>query len=373
MHVTDLATDLRRAGVAIGLVAALAPVFAPTPAAAQGRGAAGPTGVIVEAIVRGPFVDRVEALGTLRPNDAVDITANVTERIAAAHFDDGDWVEAGQVLVELEAAEERAAVLGARSALREAEAQFERAKALEGRGASTGRELDERRLQVETARALLSAAESRLADRIVTAPFAGRIGLRNVSVGAIVESAEPIASLFDDRVMKLDFPVPSTFLQTLKPGLRIRATAKAFEGEQFDGVVASLDNRIDPVTRSIMVRARLPNPDSRLRAGLLMSVELFKAEREAVIAPEEALIPDGGRQSVLVAVETGDGLVAERRIVRIGGRRPGEVEILEGLSPGELVITHGTLKVRPGAPIAIRAVETGGEDLPRLLTQRQAE
>lgn len=342
-------------------------------AGAQGR-PTGPTPVIVQEIVRGPFADRIEALGTLRPNESVDITSSVTERITAVNFEDGDWVDPGQVLIELEAAEETAQVVEARSTLVEAEAQFERSRELEERGASTGRDLDERRRALETARARLAAAESRLEDRVIRAPFEGRMGLRNVSVGAIVESAEPIASLFDDRVMKLDFSVPSTFLPTLRPGLRIRAQARAFGDTPFEGEVASLDNRIDPVTRSILVRARIPNPDGRLRAGLLMGVELFKAERDAVIAPESALIPSGEGQSVLLVAERDDGsLVAERRMVRIGGRRPGEVEIVEGLAPGDLVITHGSLRVRPGAPVTIRAVETGAEPLPRLLTQTPAE
>ncbi len=339
-----------------------------------GRAQAGPdapTEVIAQRIVKAPFADRIEALGTLRPSEAVDITANVTERIVAVNFDDGDFVEAGQVLVEMDADEERAQVVEARSTVREAEAQFERSRELEQRGASTGRDLDERRRALETARARLAAAESRLADRQIKAPFAGRMGLRNVSVGAIVESAEPIGSLFDDRVMKLDFSVPSTFLPTLTPGLRIRATAKAFGDTVFEGQVSSLDNRIDPVTRSILVRARLPNPDGRLRAGLLMAVELFKDEREAVIAPEEALIASGGGQSVLRLIEKDGRTVAERVAVTTGGRRPGDVEVLEGLAAGDLVVTHGTLKVRPGAPVVVIAVEEGDESLPELLSQRR--
>lgn len=199
----------------------------------------------------------------------------------------------------------------------------------------------------------MAAIESRLADRLVRAPFGGVVGLRNLSLGALVEPGDLITTLDDDRVMKLEFPVPSTYLGTLRPGLTIEAKARAYGDREFRGEVKSIDSRVDPVTRSILVRAVLPNPDRTLKPGVLMQVELLKNPRESVVIPETALVPLGQRQYVLIVDTVNDNSV-ERREVRLGARQPGKVEIVEGLAPGEKVITHGTLQVRSGQNVAIR-------------------
>ncbi len=322
-----------------------------------------PTGVIVAEVRTKRLEDRVESLGTLRAKESVTLTATVTEKVTAIGFDDGDRVEAGQVLVEMTSAEEHALLEEARATVKEAKRQYRRVKSLAEQGTAARSLLDERRRQWDTARARLGAFESRLADRLVKAPFAGVVGLRNISLGALVEPGEPITTLDDDSTMKLDFSVPSVFLTSLQPGMTVNARARAYADRSFPGNVRSIDSRVDPVTRSILVRAELANPDRALKPGMLMEVELQTNPRSTLVIPEEALVPQGAQQSVLVV----DGAKAVRREVRIGTRRPGQVEVLEGLAPGEQVVTHGAVKVRPGQAVTVRLVDNGSQSLAEML------
>jgi RND family efflux transporter, MFP subunit len=350
----------------VGLSAALIVVFGLESGAAWGQA---PPAVIVQEAVRDRFVDRVEALGTLRANESVILRSTVTERITALRFDDGQRVKAGDVLVEMTGDEERAQLQEARSIRDEARKQYERVKSLARSRAASDAQVDERGRMLETADAQVAAIEARLRDQRVVAPFSGVVGLRTISVGALVDPDTPIAALHDDSVMKLDFPVPATFLTTLTPGLPIIARATALGDRTFQGKIASVDNQIDPVTRSIVARALIPNPDGALRPGLLMSVELLKRPREAVVIGEEALLPVGRDSFVMVVEETDGAAVVRKRKVEVGGRRPGSVEILSGLQPGEVVVSHGAMQVRDGQPVTIRAVEREREPLDRLLSQ----
>jgi len=326
-----------------------------------------PISVIVSEVRLDRFVDRVEALGTLKANESVSVTANVTETVSAIHFDDGQRVEAGQVLVEMTSAEEHALLEEGRVRVAEADRQFERIRSLVAQRSASESLLDERKRDLDTARALLVAIESRLADRLIKAPFAGVLGLRNISPGTLVEPGDLITTLDDDSVMKLDFAVPSLFLTDLEPGLGIEAKARAYGDRAFAGVIHSVDSRVDPVTRSIQVRALIPNPDRTLKPGVLMQVELLRNPREAMVVPESALL-HRGRDHYVVMLGSGD--IAERHQVRIGARRPGEVEIVDGLAVGDRVIIHGNDKVRPGQRVLIQAVDHGSRSLEQMLENK---
>lgn len=320
----------------------------------------GPAPILVRTapVIRDHFVDRVEALGTLRANESVSLSANVTETITAVHFEDNQRVDKGMVLVEMTSAEEHAQLSEARSTAAEAKKQYARVQSLVESGAASRSLLDQRKREYETARAQLEAVSSRMEDRVVSAPFDGVVGLRNISAGALVQPGDRITTLDDDSVMKLDFSVPSTFLDVLKPGMKIVAKARGLNNEPCEGEVTAIDSQIDPVTRAIMVRALLPNEERMLKPGLLMTVELLKNPRKTLVIPESAIIPQGHDNFVLKAVRNGEVLTTEKQAVTLGARRPGEVEILEGVSEGDEVVTHGTLKVQPGQPIEIEAKET---------------
>jgi membrane fusion protein (multidrug efflux system) len=329
--------------------------------------AAPPTPVIVSAVRSVPFEDRIEALGTVRANESLALTASVTETVSALYFDDGDRVTKGKVLVEMTSAEEHAQLNEARALANEAERQYRRVQSLATQGTASKSLLDERGREWETARARLVAIESRLSDRLIKAPFSGVVGLRNISVGALVEPGDLITTLDDDTVMKLDLAVPSVYLSSLTPGLAVMATTRAYGETAFAGEVRSIDSRVDPVTRSVLVRVMVPNRDRLLKPGMLMQVVLRKDPRRAIVVPEAALMPVGRDQFVLLALPQEAGHKVERRQVRIGSRRPGEVEVLEGLSPGDLVITHGTMRVRPGQDVKVRAIDDGSQPLAELL------
>lgn len=321
-------------------------------------------GVIVAPARLIEFADRIEALGTLAAYESVDLTATVTETISIIHFDDGDRVEKDQVLVEMTSREEHAQLEEASATVNEASRQYQRIKPLASEGSAAKSLLDERQREWHTARARLAAIESRLADRLIKAPFDGIVGLRDLSVGALVQPGDLITTLDDDRVMKLEFPVSATYLEVLHPGLEVVAISRAFAGRNFSGTVKAVDSRIDPVTRSIRVRALLPNPEHLLRPGMLIHVELLKRPRKALVIPEEALQPLGKQQFVFVV--TTDSTV-EKRALRIGARRPGLVEVVEGLATGEQVVTHGHMKIRPGAAVTITAIDDGSLPLSGLL------
>lgn len=326
-----------------------------------------PASVIVEQARMDNFHDSIEALGTLRANETVEITADVTETVATINFDDGQRVKRGDVLVEMNSDEEKALMREIRAEVEEAEKQLERVRMLSERGAASESLLDEWQRSYDTAVARLAVIKSRIEDRIIRAPFDGVVGLRNISVGALVEPGTLITTLNDDSRMKLDFTVPSVYLQILEKGLPVTARSKALGQSEFRGEIYSIDNKVDPVTRSVTVRALLPNDRGVLKQGLLMSVELYKNPRETVVISEEALIPEGETNFILVVREEENGPVAEKREVEIGSRRVGEVEIISGLNPGEKVVTHGTMKVRGGQRVKITAFTDGSEPLPELL------
>lgn len=321
--------------------------------------------VIVAEVGRMDFVDRIEALGTLKANESVQLTVNVTETVTAIHFDDGERVDKGTVLVEMTSREERALLEEARANLDEARRQFRRVRQLESQGIEAQSLLDQRRREVDTARARLSAVESRLADRLIKAPFGGVLGLRNISVGALVETGDLITTLDDDSVMKLEFAVPSVYLAELQPGLPILARTRAYGEQVFEGEVKAVDSRVDPVNRTLLVRALLQNPDRKLKPGMLMTVELLRNRRQALVIPESALMPKGREHHVLLIA--GEPPVVEKRSIRIGSRRPGEVEVLTGLEAGDWVITHGMEKARAGATVRIKGREGQGQRVTDML------
>ena len=169
----------------------------------------------------------MEALGTARANESVNITSNVTEKIKEIHFEDGQQVKAGDVLVILNQAEEKANLKQAEAVRGERKLALDRLLQLEERKLAPTDEIDRTRLELEQAEASISAIKTRISDRIIRAPFDGIVGLRNISRGALVETGDLIATLDDTSQIKLDFTVPAMFLAELRPGLKIKARATA--------------------------------------------------------------------------------------------------------------------------------------------------
>lgn len=322
------------------------------------------TGVYVQKLTPAAFADRLEALGTLRANESVEITATVTERLLAVHFRDGQRVTRGALLAEMDAAEEEALRQEQFLVADEAARQYERVKKLAADGLAPQSQLDEKRREYLAAQARLDGIDARLRQLKLTAPFDGVLGIRTVSPGTLVKPGDVITTLDDDKVMKLDFSVPSTYLPALSVGLKIKAVARALDNAVFDGEIASIDSRVDPVTRAIRVRALVPNPDARLRPGLLMSIDLYKNPRQALMLREEALILEGRNHYVFRV--NADNKIEKVNVVP-GSRAPGWVEILQGLNENDLLVTQGTVKLRPGAEVKVLGEIAPGQRLPDLM------
>lgn len=337
--------------LAIGLVAGLA-TGACSPEGQAGRGPAEPrdTPVVVAPVALREFVDRIEALGTARANESLTITARVTDTVSRLDFTDGQPVAAGSILAVLADAQETAELDEAQATLREAQQQYARTRELLDRGTATQARLDEVTTQRDVAAARVAAIEARLADRIIRAPFAGVLGLRMVSPGELVQPGDEITTLDDIDVIKADFSVPERFLSALAPGQRVQARSAAFPGREFTGTVSVVDTRVDPVTRAVTVRARIPNPDHALRPGMLLTVDVFTNRRRSASVPEEAIVPIANEKYVYVIDADSQ---ARRTSVRLGAREPGWVEVTGGLEPGARVIVEGVHRIRDGAPVSL--------------------
>jgi membrane fusion protein (multidrug efflux system) len=323
------------------------PTAAAAPSGAGGARASQAPQVTLAPVRSERVSQKLEALGNARANESVDVSSKTSNVVMAIKFRDGERVRRGQVLVQLDDAQMRAEVAAAQATLTDSESQFNRSRELMQTQALSKSSYDQLEATLKANRARLQSAQARLEDTVIRAPFSGRVGLRRVSVGTLISPGDVITTLDDTSVIKLDFSVPENFLSSLREGLSVRATAPAFPGRTFAGKVASIDSRVDMTTRSVIVRALLANDDGALKPGMFLNVSLANDERSALVIPEEALTPEAEKQYVYVVA---DGK-AQRREVRIGGRRPGAVEVLAGLSAGDQVVVEGTQKVRDGAPV----------------------
>jgi membrane fusion protein (multidrug efflux system) len=296
------------------------------------------------------FVEKVEAVGTANANEQVTLAANVAERIERLNFDDGGYVRAGQVIAVLAQGEERAELTEAQARAREAQQQLSRIDELRRRGFATQSNLDQQVAAAAQARAQAAQASATISDRNLRAPFSGWVSLRNISAGAVVASGAEIATISDISSIKLDFSVPETLLAVLKPGLTIEARSSAYPDQPFRGTVANVDPVIDPNTRAVTVRARLPNPDRRLKPGMMLTVNIETAPRVTLAVPELAVIGEGDRRFVYLVGPDG---VAKRTPVQTGLRQDGRIEIVGGLQPGQQVVTEGVVKLADGMKVRL--------------------
>lgn len=313
--------------------------------------------VLLAEVREGTVRETIEAVATTRARESVAIVPLVSGRVETIHFQSGQAVSAGDVLVSLDSVIEATAVAEAEARLEDARAQFERAQQLvQSRNISESR-VDELRAAYRGARARLEAAEKQLAEKSVRAPFDGIVGLREVSPGARVDSGDVVTTLDALATLEVEFAVPERYFATVSRGTSVRAHASTFSEEIFEGVIESIDSRIDPVARSFRVRAAIPNEDLRLPAGLFMTVEIVLAERTALLVPEEAVVAEG-RTTHVFRIENE---VARRTAVELGHRRFGEVEVSAGLAAGDRIAITGLQRLRDGMSVRVQG---GPSDAP---------
>jgi len=309
----------------------------------------------------GTVVEISESVGTARANESVVITAKQTGNVAIIGFEEGQRVRKDHVLIELENKERRADLDQARAELEQSRAardeirqSLDRAKQLRVSGNVTEARLDQLESQfraadgrVRSMEARIRSVDARLDDVRLNAPFAGRVGLRQVSIGALVQPGTVITTLDDVSKIKVDFNVPEIFLGRLKTDLEATAKTSAYPGKVFTGKVTAIDTRIDPATRSVKVNALFDNADDLLKPGLFLSVEIILDRREAVMVAEEAVLAEGIKHFVFVVKDN----KIERREIKLNQRLPGEVEVASGLKADEVVVARGIQRARHGQTV----------------------
>lgn len=344
----------KRAAMLCGLALAAAGCTDSAPEVRAAGATAGVTAipVVTQPARIEPMGIEIEAVGTTQANESVEVTSKASNTVTAIRFEEGAVVELGTVLVEMDAAQARAALAEAEAALARSRSQYDRSRDLQSRQALSMADLELVEATLKADQARVAAAQARLDDTVIRASFRGRTGFRRVSVGSFVSPGTVITTLDDTSVIKLDFTVPETSLFVLRRDLPVTAAAAGLPDRKFSGVVTNIDSRVDPVTRSVTVRAELDNPEGLLRQGMFMTVALQGEREPTLLVPEEALVPERGHAYVFVVR---DGVV-ERREVHTGKRRPGYVEIVQGLAEHERVVVDGTQNVRDGSIVQ----EAGG-------------
>lgn len=319
----------------------------------------GPVAVDVASVRSVAMVDEVQAVGTLRSNESVIVRPEVSGRIVRLNFRDGQKVGKGQVLVAFDSSVNQAEVRQAQAELNIARANFERNADLARQKFISDRARDESQTSVQVLEARLALAQARLDKLEIRAPFAGTVGIRTVSVGDYVKDGADLVNLEDISSVKVDFRVPERYVDLARPGQAIEVSVDALPGQVFRARVDAVDPSIDSNGRSALLRGRIDNREGRLKPGMFAKVRLILAERaQALVVPEEAIVPQGGKLGVWKVVD-GKAVRAE---VRTGLRRAAQVEVLEGLSEGDVVVTAGQIRLaRDGTPVRLANAPTAKE------------
>ena len=325
---------------------------APPQAASGAPAAAKPQGLPVKAVavVVGTVADNVTAVGSLLAEESVIIRPEIDGRIVGLHFDEGQAVSAGAQLVTIDSAEVEAQVAGVRADLKTEEQRLARSQELFEQKFISKDALDVQNGNAARLRAKLREAESRVAKTVIRAPFSGTVGLRMVSPGAYVKAGSDIVRLEGIGSIKVDFRIPEVYMAKVRPNQEIALRLDAYPGEEFRGRVYAVEPVIDEKTRTILMRARIPNKANKLKPGMFARVVVTLENRpNAILVPEQAIWPQGQDSYVFRVVE---GKAALTKIT-IGNRQPGQVEIIHGLNVDDIVVTEGQMKLRDGAPVMV--------------------
>lgn len=325
-----------------------APAGAPAPGKAGGPPGGFAIGVETVRVAPSVFVDDVAAVGSLKSNESVVLRPEIAGRIAAIHLREGMPAAKGAVLVALDASTQAAELRQAEANLALSQANHRRTEELYEKKFVSARARDEAGANLKVLEAAVALAQARLQKTQIRAPFAGIVGIRNVSVGDYVKEGQELVNIEDIGALKADFRLPESYLSRLRKGQSVEVSTDAMPGQTFKGTLDAIDPLLDASGRAISLRARLENPDLKLRPGMFVRVRLaFGGERQGLAVPEEALVPAGNDNFVFRVAEG----KAQRVMVKVGQRRDATVEITEGLKAGDEVVSAGQLKLRDGVPV----------------------
>ncbi len=306
------------------------------------------TTVKTQQVVKATLKREVKALGTALAFDSTKIVSSSNDYLTYLNINEGQPVQKGTVLAQFNDLEEKARVAELTALLSEQKRQLARLKNLTNSKASAQSMFDEQQAKVNATAAQLDAAQSRLQDMVIKAPFDGVLGLRQVSNGAFLTAGTTLTTLDDIAKIRVEFNVAEHYLAELKPGMNLRIKNVAFANTAFQGTLTALDPRIDPITRSVKAHGLIDNAELKLKPGMLLNVTIELAVNEVIQIPEKAVVPLQNRHYVFVV--DAKNQVAQREIV-LGQRIPGFVEVQSGLAVGDEVVIEGTQKLRTGVTI----------------------
>ena len=318
----------------------------PDQAAREGSRA---TPVVTQIVSIEPFAVTLQALGTAKANESVMITPQESDVITSLNFSDGQRVETGTVLAQLNSNEQKARLNELNINLAEAERQLKRIQNLVLSNSTSAQLLDEQQARVKALIEQREVAQENLNKTFITAPFSGKLGLRQVSLGAYVKPGDVLTTLDDIKTIKVDFSISERHLPSVNEGQTVFAESVAYPGVQFEGTITNVNSRIDPATRSFSIRTKIDNAAEQLRPGMLLTITLQKRVLNTLVIDEKALVPDHEDQFVFKVV---DGKAVKTKVI-IGERRPGKVQILEGVAIGDEVVVQGTLRIRDGSELRV--------------------
>jgi membrane fusion protein (multidrug efflux system) len=340
-----------------------------TSATAPANGASGAARAPTVEVARAEatrLTDDAQAVGSLRSRQSVMVRPEVSGRVTRINFRDGDRVRRGQLLVQLDDQLPLAQVQQARAELSIARANHKRNQDLVAQNFISQRSVDESAANLQVAEAKLALAEATAARLRIVAPFDGIAGIRSVNVGDYLKDGADIVNLEDLDAVYVDFRLPERFQTKLQRGQVAQVQTDALPGRKWSAVIQAIDPLVDANGRSIGVRGCIDNRQLHLRPGMFARVTAVFGEREnATVVPEEAIVPQGGRQFVyrLVDGPDQDSRSAQRVEVKVGLRRPGRVEITEGLQPGDTVVTAGQQRIqKDGMAVRVLDLNRGGRD-----------
>ena len=291
---------------------------------------------------------KIEAVGDLLAGESVVLRPEIVGRISAIRFEEGQKAKAGDLLVELNAEEQRSAYAQTQAALNLEEESFKRIRDVRAKNLVSQQQYDESLARLQNAQALLERDRVRLARTQLFAPFDGILGLRQVSLGDYVSPGQALVNLESVDPIKLDFKLAEKYASKVVKGLKLEVSVDAWPDRAFRGEVQAVDPRLDEATRTVKVRARLPNPDLALKPGMFARIVLDLGHlREALFVPEQA-VQAKGSTSMLFRIVNGKAVLSP---VKTGERRSGSVEITEGIKDGDWIVIDGQIKLRDGMPV----------------------
>ena len=324
----------------------------PKAAGPAAKGGPGAVPVKVASVGTGTISEEVSAVGTLLANESVMIRPERDGRIATIHFTEGQLVRKGEKLLSLNTVEIEAQLAAVASELSLNRSRMKRAENLFEKKFISAQALDDAREALNQSTARHAEIQARVDKSAVSAPFEGVAGLRQVSPGAYVKAGQDIARLEGIGTLKLDFRVPELYMGRIRQGQEVLTRVDAFPGESFRGEIYAIEPSVDEQSRTVLLRARVPNPGARLKPGMFTRVVLVLETREnALIVPEQALVPQGKDRFVYRVM---DGKAALTKI-EMGLRRTGEVEVRSGVVAGDTIVMDGQLRLRDGVPVTVLA------------------